>query len=54
MVLGVRTSAVLKCLGTNYTLSESLESGALIDKLVKAVNRAKGLLLKPLQSQLYC
>jgi hypothetical protein len=49
MVPGARPSSVLKYLGVNYTPSECLESGALIAKLVKAVNRAKGLALKPLQ-----
>lgn len=49
MVTGARPSSVLKYLGVNYTLSEGLECGALIDKLVKAVSRARGLALKPLQ-----
>jgi hypothetical protein len=49
MVPGARPSSVLKYLGINYTLSQGLEGGALIDKLVKAVNRARGLPLKPMQ-----
>jgi hypothetical protein len=48
-VPGARPSSALKYLGVNYTLSEGLESGALIDKLMQAVNRARGLALKPLQ-----
>jgi hypothetical protein len=48
-VPGARPSSALKYLGVNYTLSEDLESGALIDKLMQAVNRARGLGFKPLQ-----
>jgi hypothetical protein len=43
MVHGSRPSSVLRYLGINNTLSEGLEGGALIDKLLKAVNRARGL-----------
>jgi hypothetical protein len=50
MVPGSKHSSVLKYLAVNYTLSEGLQSGALIDKLVKAVNIARGLALKPLQN----
>jgi hypothetical protein len=49
MVPGARPSSELKYLGINYTLSKGLESGTLIDKLVRAVSRARGLALKPLQ-----
>jgi hypothetical protein len=49
MVPGARPSSVLRYLGVDYTLSEGLESGALVDKLIKAVDRAKSLALKPLQ-----
>lgn len=49
MVPDARPSSVLKYLGIHYTLTEGLESGTIIDKLVKAVNRARGLPLKPLQ-----
>jgi hypothetical protein len=49
MVPGARPSSVLKYLGIHYTLSEGLESGTIIDKLINAVNRARGLPLKPLQ-----
>jgi hypothetical protein len=48
-VPGARPSSALEYLGVNYTLSEGLESGSLIDKLIQAVNRARGLALKPLQ-----
>jgi hypothetical protein len=41
MAPGARSYSLLKYLGVNYKLSEGLESGALIDKLVKAVNRAR-------------
>nr|ADX60049.1 R2 protein [Kalotermes flavicollis] len=47
-VPGARPTSAFKYLGVNYTLSEGLESGALIDKLMQAVNRARGLALKPL------
>jgi hypothetical protein len=40
-VPGARPSSALKYLGVNYTLSEGLESCALIDKLIQAVNIAR-------------
>jgi hypothetical protein len=49
MFPGGRPSSVLKYLGVNYTQSEGLECGALIDILVKTVDKARGLVLIPLQ-----
>jgi hypothetical protein len=48
-VPGARPSSVLKYFEVNYTLPKGLESGTMIDKLVKAVIGARVLPIQPLQ-----